>query len=199
MMKKIGIVAIFALLASFASADIALEIGFGQMFDNDGSTPISIGDLWAIYIDVDGDGASAFTDSSSNASDSFLMDADDVLVGYGAIDNTFGSLAGYVQTGAGNAITAFNASVSGKNYYLLFFQDVDGSSATQPGEGTYFGYWQAANQTPTADNNTQTSALFTASSTAQYQTVPEPATALLALIGGGIAYAVRRRGHKFVC
>lgn len=190
-MKKLTIVAVLALLAGFASADIFLEINCGQLFQNNGTTPIAIGDLWAICIDVDGDGAAAFTDSSSNASDSFLMDADDVLCGYGNINNAFGPLAGYVQTGNGNAGTAYSASVSGKNYYLLYFQGVTGA-ATAPGENTYFGYWQADNLTPTADGFTQASTLYTDSVTAQYQTVPEPATALLLAIGAGFAWAGRR-------
>ncbi len=197
-MKKIGIITLLVMLAGFAGADIFLEINCGQLFENDGSTPISIGDMWAICIDVDGDGGSAFTDSSSNASDSFLMDTDDVLCGYGTIDNAFGSLAGYVQTGNGNAGTGYNTSVSGKNYYLLYFQNV--TSGSVAGENTYFGYWQADNLTPTADLGTQAGTLYTDSVSAQYQTVPEPATALLLVLGAGCAWAGRRakRNHTYL-
>ena len=188
------IMALIALSAGLASANIFIEANFALAQDHLGNA-ISQGDMWALIIDVDGDGLAGVANGSA---DTFLVDAQDCLAGTGAIANGW-SVDGVIETGGQNASSPF-AGYDDKAFYLVWFEGVEGLTATQPGANTYYGVEFANINTPTGDTGTAVYANYTNPGVlASYQTVPEPATALLALIGGGLAYVSRRAKRHHTC
>lgn len=198
------IIGFISLLAVCATANITVDYQLAYLNDSTG-TAVSQGTIAAFYIDLNGNGLSGIT--SSTVTDSFLFDAGDLLIGTdvsSAADGAFLSADGFLDElgRMDNAIgaltselTANGGSVNGQDVYMLWFPEL---TIGTPGENQSYGFYNLGSL-PTADGQALTDLNSGLDLNAQYQTVPEPATALLAVIGGALAYGLRRRGHKFVC
>jgi hypothetical protein len=80
------------------------------------------------------------------------------------------------------------------NYYMLWFDTSYDVAAIGPGVGINYGVEDLGKVG--TDPGTYTPDLI--GGNASFQTIPEPATAMLAVIGGGLAYFVRRANRSHV-
>lgn len=198
-MKKLLIMLAVAGAAAVALADVSVNINVTSMglTDETDSTITVANGLFLVIADVDGDGLDGWTAGGSGDIDgeinftSGLVSGDDVVLWQGGYSFDDAALSPNEQRDY--------TGVDGGEAYYMVWSDI-GSSATDFGENNVFGVYREDHvnwEVPA----TGTVAPFIADANSvgsYYQTVPEPATALLALIGGGMAYALRRRGHKFV-
>lgn len=209
MMKKIIMFIALAMLGCNAIADVAVDMNAAFVNDKDG-VGLSVGDMFLIAIDTDGDGVDGaslanYTDDNAawNAvydAGSFLWDADDVILFQGGLNNG-SSMAGWFDLMASHGSTVTTALGSGidegDSVYAMWFSGVAGTELT-PGAVSQVGFYTEGNWALPANNGTLTANNF-ALSQDSITVVPEPATALLLLIGGGCAWAGRRarRFHNF--
>ncbi|MGE4488724.1 MAG: PEP-CTERM sorting domain-containing protein [Kiritimatiellales bacterium] len=194
-MKKIMFF-LMSMMAMTSFANITVQTYLTDVDTHDNSA-VSIDTLFKIVVDIDGDGLDLAVNGGS-ISDFLNGSDDDIILGSGGF---YGSGELWYDSGS---IVLPSGAAQGDDYYVVFYEGLT-SADTAPGESTWFGVYRDGtdelNWSLPSDGNTVYAESYglATSDVSYYQTVPEPATALLALIGGGIAYAVRRRGHKFVC
>jgi len=207
MKKKVIIMAMMAVgLSSFAT--ISLNLGGGQYQDRNGDAlfhwdfvgPIVQGQLFLLIADVDGNGFQSLGAIQNNTG---FVAAGDVLVGSWGVNYE----ATYMDGELSHAINGFDSTgkglSTGSAMMMVWFDNLMAADADvingTPGAGKFFGYHTA--WTVPADPGTYNlNHVFTGTDgRAQFEVIPEPATALLALIGGGMAWAARRakRFHNY--
>jgi hypothetical protein len=186
-MKKIMILAAMFVAALSAQANLALNITTDNV-TFDGVSNYANGDFFMYLIDVNGDGIAAPTDIAFNPG------SDDYLVASG--DGFFMDMDGYRgYTYTGDQSLDF-ATYQNKNVYLVAFDGIT-SSELAPGAGTDYVIWRSsAMSLPGLEGGSLLDAYSFNPAEATYaQTIPEPATALLIAIGGGMAYVIRRKSN----
>jgi hypothetical protein len=209
MKKQLLMMAMLA-MAAMTYAGVAVNFELYQLNDAD-DVAISEGIKFLAFIDTDGDGInglnlgnysdnnSLWVDAATGNQGSFLWDADDVIIFDGG--NAGWGTAGYFSlndpnANGGNALVTLGSGIdAGDQVYVMWFSELAGS-ASAPGSISQVGYYTDSNWTLPNDTG-----LLQAEDYALNQSaiaVPEPASALLVALGGGMVYALRRRGHRFV-
>lgn len=186
-MKKILFAIFVALAAVSANASMTYSPFLLDGYDASG-TPIANG-TYVMVLDLDGDGwdgldyLSQASGSADNAS-SWLWDADDYIMDIGQFEN---GEAFPFSTFNASSVPGYTANVD--NYYVMWFDTAYNPLAAGPGVGVNYGVENlGAVGTDPGDYGP-----FLTGGNATLQTIPEPATALLIAIGGGMAYALRRK------
>jgi len=186
-MKKTVVMFMLALIARVVSADVVYSpFAFGSLLDASGAA-ISSG-TYLMVLDLDGDG----WDLNSISSDSWLFDSDDMVFDRGTIEN--GDAFPFYTLKPVNEPAGYDVGID--QYYLFWFDKAYNVADVGPGASVNFGIESLGTVGSVNSGNTYTPDLV--GGNAQYQTVPEPATALLALIGGGMAYALRRNTRRSI-
>jgi hypothetical protein len=204
-MKKIIMMFAMAMAAtSFGTVSVNIDL----MTLNDASdVAISEGIKFCAFIDKDNDGINGL--DLSNYSDnnalwvaavaanqgSFLWDADDAIIFNGASQGW--DMTGYFSisdANSGNAMFNLGGGIdAGDHVYVLWFAELAGDAVAPTGI-TEVGFYTDSNWILPHDTG-----LLDASSDSLNQSaitvVPEPATALLVAIGGGMAYVIRRKSN----
>jgi len=201
MNKKKMVLSIAAVVCStlFAQAEVVLSMVNGNMYKHDGTTPVSVNSTLMLLCDADGDGFGDLTQATT----SWTADAGDVV------------LARWGTMNAGSdevLLSPFNLTggVDQNDKLMLVWYDKAYSAGDAgPGEGVYFGQFRTDSVISFSDIGWFAPADGTyglnfatidaggdsleSAGAASLQTIPEPTTAVLALIGGGLAYVVRRK------
>lgn len=191
-MKKILFAICVALAAVSANASMTYSPFLLDGYDASGN-PISSG-TYVMVLDLDGDGwngldyLSQASGSANNAS-SWLWDADDYIMDIGAF---YDGEAFPFSTFNAADVPGFTANVD--QYYVLWFDVAYNPLAAGPGIGINYG----AENLGTVGTDPGNYGPFLTGGNATLQTIPEPATALLALIGGGMAYVLRRNKRQAI-
>jgi hypothetical protein len=208
-MKKILVLLAFLAAASMALATVSVNFELYQLNDaND--VAINEGIKFLAFIDKDGDGIdglnlgnyvddNALWSAAANANQgSFLWDADDAIIFNG--DSKGYATAGYfslLDAQGGNSIVSLGNGIDvGDQVYVMWFSELAGG-AVAPGSITEVGYYTSGSWTLPSDTQLLQAEDYALNQSA-ITVVPEPASALLVAIGGGMVYALRRRGHRFV-
>lgn len=211
-MKKImGLMAAVAFGATLAQASVSLNMYNGFFYENDGSTPLSLNSTIVLLADANNNGFGDLTQATT----SWTADAGDVVLARWNLNEN--------AEGAGTSFDAvifdYAGLTAGYDMLLVWYDKTYSVGDVGPGEGVYFGTfrtddvisystinWSVPTDGGLYDLNFMTAALaggtgesLESAGIAQYQTIPEPATAVLAVIGGGLAYFVRRakRFHNY--
>jgi hypothetical protein len=210
-MKKILVMLAMAAMASMAFADVAVNLELSYLNDAD-DAPISEGIKFLAFIDTDGDGINGLNlgnYSDNNAlwsaaatanQGTFRWDADDVIIYNGV--NAGAGLDGYFSLintpQAGNSVVTLGVDgiAVGNQVYVMWFSELAGS-ASAPGIIHQVGYYTDSNWTLPTNGNTLQVEDYTLNQSA-ITVIPEPASALLVALGGGMVYVLRRRGNRFV-
>jgi len=198
-MNKILVILIIACFAVSSFADVSVNINVtAEGLTDESDAAIATADGFFLLIaDVDGDGLDGWTVGGSGNIGSIdftsgLTTGDDIVLYQG----------GFAFDSAGlspNEQLTYTGVSGGEAYYLVWSNI--GSSAADFGENNIFGVFREDNvnwEVPATGGVYPVVYDANADGASYYQTVPEPASALLALIGGGVAFIVRRRGNKFV-
>jgi len=191
-MKKIIYYIVIALAAISADASMTYSPFLFDGYDASGSAIVD--GTFVMVLDVDGDGWDGLSyDSqalSGDNSSSWLWDADDYLMNRGEIVN---GEAFPFSTFTAASVAGYDANVD--HYYVMWFDTAYNISDAGPGVGVDYGVEDLGAVGTDPGNYGE----FLTGGNATYQTVPEPATALLLLIGGGCAWAGRRakRFHNY--
>jgi len=183
-MKKIIIMAAIAAMAGAVSASVSYTPFL--LNGNDAlNAPITDGTFVMVF-DVDGDGF----DFNNIVADSWEFDSDDYLMQRGQINDgvAFPAHNFFIAD-----VPGYDAGVD--NYYVFWFDTAYNAGATGAGENVDFGVELLG---PAVSDGGTSSPFLTGGATT-YQSVPEPATALLLAIGAGCAWAGRRakRFHNY--
>lgn len=187
-MKKILMMSAIALMAVATQADMTYSpFAFGVL--NDASGNVINDGTYVMVLDLDGDGWNGtdyLTQSpgGDNAS-SWLWDADDVLMDRGQI--TAGDAFPFWTVSTASIPAGYTANVD--NYYVMWFDTAYNIADVGPGAGINYG----AENMGAVGTDPGDYTPFMVGGSATLQTIPEPATALLVAIGGGMAYALRRK------
>jgi len=196
-MKKIIIMTMAVMLAAGAYANISFNMWYLDAKDHLGVT-ISDNTIFKIIVDVNGDGLN----SASSLENAFAVGDDQIAFTY-AFDATYaGEL--YMIEGFNN-IARPDVATGQKNFYVAWYEGLEDTGAVAPGIGQWFGVYRESNWVFPEDGSTVTFGNIASgtplnqSNVSYHQVIPEPATALLALIGGGMAWAARRakRFHNY--
>jgi len=200
-MKKIVMMAALAFSALLAQASVTLNMAEGILYKHDGSTPLSLDSTMLLLCDADGDGFGGLTNDTSWTTDS----GDVVLARWGFND--------YAGPNIGSDAIMFDLASgvgTGDNLMLVWYDKIYNAADTGAGKGVYFGAFRTDSTISFSDTgwivpgdgaginlnfltaNAGGDSLESAG-VASLQTIPEPTTAVLALIGGGLAYMVRRK------
>lgn len=205
-MKKRMITLLAMLAGAMAHADIAnfdvqMLVG-GVMQKENSSANLTAGSVYMVIADGSNDGLNmdSLWDMSLFTSDSYLDN--EIIYKSTAID--FEGLT-YLWTGTseerGSAFNAYNDLVGANDtYYLVWFEglsDVDGTPTAGSWVGSITYSSSDANwRLPPANGavgDSGTYASLAMNDVSWVQAVPEPASALLVAIGGGMVYALRRK------
>ena len=204
-MKKIIMMFAMAMAAtSFANIAVNMDL---MTLNNASGAPISEGIKFLVYVDKDNDGINGLNlgnYSDNNAlwvaaatanQGSFLWDADDTIVFNGA-SKGWGS-SGFFSIGdanGGNALFSLGGGIDANDHvYAMWFSELDGT-AVVPGSITEVGFYTDSNWALPGDTGTLEASDYGLNQSAiTVQAIPEPATALLVAIGGGMAYVLRRK------
>jgi len=206
-MKKILMFIALAVLGCSAMADVAVDMNAAFINDTNG-TPVSVGDMFLIVIDTDGDGVNGaglanYTDYNAawNAVvnvGSFLWDTDDIILFQGGLNNG-SSMAGWFDLSAshgGTLTTALAGGVdAGDSVYAMWFSGVAGTELT-PGAVSQVGFYTEGAWALPADQGTLTANNFGLNQNS-ISVVPEPASVLLVAVGGALVYGLRRKSNLF--
>ncbi len=196
-MKKIVLTIITAIILMAVPAHADMSYGsflFGGANDKMGN-PITDG-TFSMILDLNGDGwngNSYLSQSSGAANDlSWLWDSNDLLMSQGQITN--GEAYPVFSVSSADIPASYDAGVD--KYYLLWFDKPFNLATAGPGAGIDYGVESLG--TVGTDPGDYTT--FPVGGSATFQTlgtqvVPEPISAVLAMIGGG-AMALRRRFNK---
>lgn len=207
-MKKIVLLtAVVAFGAAVAQANVTLSMFNGYFYENDGTTPLSLDSTIVMLCDADGDGFGDLTQATT----SWIADVDDVVVGRWNLNEN--------AAGAGSSFDFFSFDLAGTvgtgdKLMLVWYDKTYGVGDAGPGEGVHFGTFRTDDAISFSDSGwfapadgaainlnfaTVSAGGDSLDSTgiASYQTVPEPASAVLALLGGGMVYAARRRMRQY--
>ncbi|MFA7368099.1 MAG: PEP-CTERM sorting domain-containing protein [Kiritimatiellales bacterium] len=207
-MKKILVMLAMSAMASMALATVSVNLELAYLNDaND--VAISEGIKFLAFIDTDGDGINglnlgnysddnALWSAAATANQgTFLWDANDVIIYNGVnagagVDGYF-SLINTPQAGNSVVTLGVDGIGVGNQVYVMWFAELAGSTSA-PGIIHQVGYYTDSNWTlPTDGNVLQAEDYALNQSAITVQAIPEPATALLVAIGGGMAYVLRRK------
>jgi hypothetical protein len=206
-MKKIIMMFAMAMAAtSFATVSIDVDL---MTLNDVNDQPISEGIKFLVFVDRNNDGIAGL--DLSNYSDNnalwtaaatanqgtFLWDANDVIVYNGS--NAGWGLDGYFSLqGANNGLVQLTLGIdgvdAGDHVYTMWFPELSGD-ATVPGNITQVGFLTDPNWTLPADTGVLSATGYDFNQSAI--AVPEPASALLVALGGGLVYALRRKSNLF--
>jgi len=208
-MKKILVMLAMAAMAHVTFADVAVNFELAYLNDAD-DVVINEGIKFLAFIDKDGDGIDGLNMgnySDNNAlwvaaatanTGSFLWDANDVIIFNG--ENKGWGLPGYFSLldaqGGNSIVTLGNGIDVGDQVYVMWFAELAGNAGA-PGSITQVGFYTDSNWTLPNDTGLLQAEDYELNQSA-ITVVPEPASALLVALGGGMVYALRRRGHRFV-
>lgn len=190
-MKKMILIAAAVMLAAGAYANITFNMWYLDAKDHLGET-ISDNTIFKIIVDAENDGL----DSAVSRANVFA-DGDDQVAFTFAIDPTYPGEIYFIEDGIN--IPRPEVVTGQKNFYLTWYEGLGNTAATAPGLGQWVGVYRESNWVFPEDGSaiafgdTAAGTPLNQAAVSYYQVVPEPATALLALIGGGLAYYVRRR------
>jgi hypothetical protein len=203
-MKKILMVSAMAVMASVTFANVSVNFELSYLNDAD-DVAINEGIKFLAFIDKDGDGINGlnlgnYSDdnalwsaaATANAG-SFLWDADDVIIFNG--ENKGWGVPGYFSLldaqGGNSTVSLGNGIDTGDQVYVMWFAELAGI-ASAPGSISQVGYYTDSNWTLPPEGNGLQAEDYALNQSA-ITVVPEPATALLVAIGGGMAYVLRRK------
>jgi hypothetical protein len=209
-MKKLIMMFAMAMAAtSFATVSVNIDL---MTLNDANDVAIHEGIKFCAFIDKDNDGINGL--NLSNYSDNnalwvaaatanqgtFLWDADDATI-YNGVSRGWGMdgyFSGLDVNGGDFQITLGNGIDVNDHVYVMWFSELDGS-AVAPGSITEVGFYTDSNWTLPNDSFLLNATGDTLNQSAiTVQAIPEPASALLVALGGGIVYALRRRGNRFV-
>ncbi|MFA6172278.1 MAG: PEP-CTERM sorting domain-containing protein [Kiritimatiellales bacterium] len=205
-MKKIIMMFALAMAAtSFATVSVNMDL----MTLNDASdVAIKEGIKFLVYVDKDNDGInglnlsnyadlnSLWVNAAAANTGSFLWDADDAIIFNGASAG-WGS-EGFFSLGSANGglnamFNLGNGIDQNDGVYAMWFAELAGNAATPAGI-TEVGFYTDSNWALPGDTGTLEASDYGLNQSAiTVQAIPEPATALLVAIGGGMAYVLRRK------
>lgn len=200
-MKKL-LTLFIAAFAAVTFADVTVTIGpamLGLTDEADATITVANG-FFMLVADVDGDGLDGWSTAGAGGNidgtinfTSGLITGDDVILYQGA----------YFADNAAQAINSPQTYIGvngGEDYYAIW-SDI-GSTATDLGVGNVFGSYRVddANWEVPASGSVGPFVNDANSGAGYYQSVPEPATALLLAIGAGCAWVGRRakRHHTYL-
>jgi hypothetical protein len=205
-MKKIAIMAAFAFSSLFAQANVVLSMVEGYLYKNDGTTVLPENSTIVLLCDANNNGFGDLTQATT----SWTADSNDVILGRWAFNYN-------LDTGIGSDVITYDLAGTvgtGDNLMLVWYDKAYSAGDAGPGQGVHFGTFRTdsaisfsdiAWTTPTDGGWNLNFATVAATGdspesagVASFQTVPEPATAMLALIGGGMAYALRRNKRQSI-
>ena len=191
-MKKMILIAAAVMMAAGAYANITFNMWYVDAKDHLGAT-ISDNTIFKIIVDADGDGL----DSAISLENAFAAGDDQVAFTY-AFDSTYPGELYFIEDGIN--IARPSVATGEKNFYVAWYEGLEDTGAAAPGLGQWVGVYRESNWVFPEDGST-VSFGDTAAGTplnqadvSYYQVVPEPASALLVLLGGGLTYYIRRRG-----
>jgi len=207
-MKKILIIWAAVAMAFVASASVSVDLDLMTLNDASG-VPISEGIKFLVFIDKDNNGINgadlsnyfdynAMWNSVVNT-ESFLWDLNDEII-YNGSSAGWGS-SGYFSMADANGgyamINLGNGINQGDRVYAMWFPELAGN-AVKPGNISQVGFLTGNDWVLPADTGLMQINQYDFNQSA-INVIPEPATALLALIGGGLAWASRRakRFHNY--
>jgi len=199
-MKKMLVTLLMLGTAVASQASVTIDAQAAYVYADTGSTLLGTGKLVAWVADVDGDGFGMWNTLGTTG---FTVDADDVLLGIGSSGDAGEGLIW--NTFVWNNVTSPN--VQGKDYAMVWFNTDYVEGATGAGAaGVKFGVFETGEVVPNDGIMPDAYNYYTAevggtlannTFHATYQSIPEPTTAVLALIGGGLAYVARRKQNIF--
>jgi hypothetical protein len=207
-MKKIIMMLTMAMaVTSFADISVNLDL---MTLNDANDVAISEGIKFLAFVDKDNDGINGL-DLSNYFDDnalwvaaaaanqgSFLWDADDAIVFNGASKGW--GLDGYFSASDANGgdlqVTLGNGIDENDHFYVMWFSELAGG-AVAPGSITQVGFYTDSNWVLPGEGGLLSAASDSLNQSA-ITVVPEPATAMLALIGGGMAYALRRNKRQSI-
>jgi hypothetical protein len=191
-MKKYLIIAAIVTLGTAMNAQAFVSFSATLTNLNDSSNVGANGKTVAV-IDRDGDMLAGFGDLNANDGSSFLFDADDIIVeengAYGTDGVWDAAVAGGVLVSTTYSFDLGNGIDPGDKVYVFYFPGLP-SNAPAPGFGQEFGVVEVG----VIPNDQGALSVFPSgqSTTADFTTVPEPAS--FALLGlGGLLIARRRK------
>lgn len=204
-MKNLALSVALCLVAStVAHGGVQVALDYYGFADENGDL-LTTNSKVVMVIDKDGDGLAGFGLTASPATqnaptDTFLLDADDVIVpDWNEETGDYGSSAYCLSTSYDFDL---GSGIDADDHIFVFWYPGLGISATEPGTGPsgagqVFGVIECTNQGLPPDNNSYTFSdlndTWEGSQTAVYSTAPEPATIALMLVGSGLALLRRRR------
>ncbi len=207
-MKKMVIMAALAFSALLTQASITFNFAEGYLYKHDGSTVLPENSTIVLLLDANNNGS--FGDLTQ-ATTSWTADAGDVVLDRWAFNYNY-------DTGFGSDSPSYTYGgdvIAGKQLKLVWYDKTYSAGDAGPGEGVDFGMFRtdsALTGSDTgwfvpADGNTIALSFLTANAggdslesagTANFQTIPEPASAVLALLGAGMVYVVRRNTRRSI-
>ena len=209
-MKKIVIMAAVAASAVFAQANVVLNMGEGYLYKHNGSTILPENSTVVLLCDANGDGSLDNLSSLTNATTAWTVDPNDVVLGRWAFNYN-------LDTGLGSDAITFDytgAVSTGDKMAFVWYDKSYSAGDAGPGQGIYFGAFSTAGAISGSDlgwsvpsDGTYTLNFATqnaggdsleSAGVASLQTIPEPASAVLALLGAGLVYVVRRNTRRAI-
>lgn len=194
-MKRIMTMMAVALMAVAAKADMTYAPSALGVLNDATGTPMSDG-TYLLVLDRDNDGF----DFNNLVGTSWAFDADDFIMDRGAI----GSAKGVNGEWDGDAFPFWTVSTANipagytagvDQYYMFWFDKSYSASDIGPGASVHFGVENLG--AVGSDPGAYTPDLIGGNAQYTTQAIPEPASAALALLGGGMVYAVRRRMRQY--
>lgn len=209
-MKKMVIMAALAFSALLAQASITFNFTEGYLYKNDGTTPLPANSTITLLLDANNNG-SLIGSSLTNATTSWTADAGDVVLDRWAFNYN-------LDTGLGSdspSYTYGGSVTAGQKIMLVWYDKAYSAGDVGPGEGVHFGTFRTDSAISGSDSgwvipadgaavnvNFLTAAAggdsLESAGTANFQTIPEPASAVLALMGAGVVYVARRNTRRAV-
>lgn len=194
-MKKKIMMSAIALMAVAVQADMTYS-PFAFVSLNDASGSLINDGTYVMVLDLDNDGWNGVDYLTQSAGDdnatSWLWDADDFLMDRGQV--TGGDAFPFWTVSTANIPSGFTPDVD--NYYVMWFDKSYNVADIGPGVGVNYG----AENMGAVGTDPGDYGPFLVGGNAALQTVPEPASALLALLGGSMVWVARRvkRHHTYL-
>ena len=204
-MKKFVVILVAAMGSAVSQATVTVNMWGGIFLKAVGLTPLSFNCTVLLLADANNYGFGDLTQATT----SWTADAGDIVLARWGTDDI--NAAGSSESAI---VFDYAGLTAGYDMMLVWYDKAYNAADAGPGELVAFGTfrtddtisfsdmgWFVPSDGFTVALNFATESLGGDSADslgiANMTTIPEPATALLALIGGGLAYMVRRRGNMF--